>query len=254
MMDETYRLVFRGEVLDGQHPAVVKKRLLDALKLSDDQAEKLFSGLAVVLKRRADTKTTARYQALFKKAGARLRLLPVEEGESAAGESPQRLDPEPAAAAQQSERTSTTPEPTQAANPTPGIQVLPAGSDVLRSDERPAIDSAAVNTDHLEVQYDEPNAEESPTTLVVNFPEFSIADLGAVMVDPSEPTVVDIDPQFDLAEVGAVIPTIPVDDTPAVDIASIRFDVAEVGADIGTPADLPDAVAPDISHLSLVAH
>ena len=246
MMDETYRLVFRGEVLDGQHTAVVKKRLLDALKLSDDQAEKLFSGSAVVLKRRADTKTAARYQALFKKAGARLRLLPIEEGEW-------RPDPEPARAAQQTERTSTKPEPTQAANPTPGIQVLPAGSDVLRSDERPAIDSAAVNTDHLEVQYDEPNAEESSTTLVVNFPEFSIADLGAVMVDPSEPTVVDIDPQFDLAEVGAVIPTIPVDDTPAVDIASIRFDVAEVGADIGTPADLPDAVAPDISHLSLVA-
>jgi hypothetical protein len=73
-MDEKYRLTFRGEVLDGQHRAVVKRRLSELLKLEDAQIDKLFAGNPVVLKRDVDRSTAARYQGLFKKAGARLRV------------------------------------------------------------------------------------------------------------------------------------------------------------------------------------
>ena len=93
-MDENYRLVFRGEVLDDQHPAVVKKRLIEALKLTDAQGERLFSGASVVLKQSADTKTAARFQGLFRQAGARLRVLPV---------APEDAVPEASAKAQSAE-------------------------------------------------------------------------------------------------------------------------------------------------------
>ena len=73
-MDERYRLIYRGEILDGQHRAVVKRRLTELLKLGDAQVEKLFAGQPVVLKRDVDRATAARYQALFKKAGGRLRV------------------------------------------------------------------------------------------------------------------------------------------------------------------------------------
>lgn len=223
-MDEAYRLVFRGEVLDGQHSAVVKKRLVDALKLNDKQAEKLFSGSAMVVKGHADTKTAARYQRLFKQAGARLR---VEPGGSVAAE--------PAASA-------------------PGMQVLPVGADVLRSDERRQAATATVDVSHLGIQEGEPESAVEPSALVVaSVPDFSVADLGVDLVDHREPETIDIDPDFDLAELGADIPTIPVDRTPVVDMATIRFDVAEVGADIGTPQPEAKAIAPDISHLNLVA-
>jgi hypothetical protein len=235
MMDEAYRLVFRGEILDGQHPAVVKKRLIDALKLSDDQATKLFSGSAVVLKRDADSKTASRYQGMFKQAGARLRIVRVaQEG-----------GPEDSAAASQPESS----EASAAA-----MQVLPVGTDVLRSDERAEAAVATVDISHLDIQHGEPQAiGESVAAVAVTVPEFSVADLGADMVKHVEPVAVDIDPHFDLAEVGADIPTIPVDRTPVVDMARIRFDVAEVGADIGPPHEGPEPEAPDISHISLVA-
>ena len=80
-MDDVYRLIFRGEVLQGQHPSVVKKRLAKSLKLDEAQSEELFAGQPVVLKREADTKTAAKFQALFKEAGGRLRLMPVEKAD-----------------------------------------------------------------------------------------------------------------------------------------------------------------------------
>ena len=52
-MDERFRLVFRGEILEGQHRAVVKRRLTDLLKLSEAQLDKLFSGNPVTIKRDA---------------------------------------------------------------------------------------------------------------------------------------------------------------------------------------------------------
>ncbi|MCZ6890866.1 MAG: hypothetical protein O7H39_20425 [Gammaproteobacteria bacterium] len=77
-MDKLYRLVFRGEVADGQHPAVVQKRLKLALKLSDDKSAKLFTGKPVVFKKDADQRSAEHYQKLFKRAGAELRVLPAE--------------------------------------------------------------------------------------------------------------------------------------------------------------------------------
>ena len=227
-MDEAYRLVFRGELLDGQHLAVVKKRLVDALKLSDEQAERLFSRSATVVKRHADTKTAARYQRLFKQAGARLRVMPVQDDDA------------------------DTPNPVAA---TPGIQVLPFGADILRRDERRQDDGPSVDASHLGIQEGEPNsAVQPPGAAPVGAPDFSLAELGADLSDHVEPQApVDIDPQFDLAEVGEIIPTVPVDRTPAVDLSKISFDLAEPGADIGVPRRETRDRVPDISHLDLVA-
>ncbi|MCZ6711899.1 MAG: hypothetical protein O7B25_16155 [Gammaproteobacteria bacterium] len=227
-MDEAYRLVFRGELLDGQHLAVVKKRLVDALKLSDEQAERLFSRSATVVKRHADAKTAARYQRLFKKAGARLRAMPVEDDDS---------------------------DVANPATPAPGIQVLPFGADILRSDERRQDGGPSVDTSHLGIEEGEPNSVVQPPGVTpVGAPDFSLAEVGADLVDHVEPeATVDIDPQFDLAEVGAIIPTVPVDRTPAVDMSKINFDLAEPGADIGVPRNETEEPVPDTSHLDVVA-
>ena len=61
-MDERFKLIFRGEVLDGQHPAVVKKRLQALMKVSDERADTLFAGKPVVLRKDADTATAARFK------------------------------------------------------------------------------------------------------------------------------------------------------------------------------------------------
>jgi len=255
-MDEAYRLVFRGEVLDGQHPAVVKKRLVDALKLSDAQAEKLFSGSAVILKQQADGQTAARLQSLFKQSGARLRVTPIGTGGAAPQSAARPRQPEPAQprqAAQPQQRA----RPEEQAQPTPvpsAMQVLPVGSDVLRSDERTRTPVVTVNVSHLDVVDGEPGPiVDAPAPVIVSVPAFSIAAVGTDLADHVEFEAIDIDPQFDLAEAGEPIPTIPANRTPTIDIEAVQFEVAEVGADIGTLDHKPDPAAPDVSHLSVVA-
>lgn len=121
-MSETYKLVFRGEVLEGQHPAVVRRRLGELLSIDDARLERLFSGQPVVIKSEIDQAGAARFQAMFRKAGARLRVAPIEDRGPADGE--------PAA-------TAFDPE------------VLPVGSDVLREDERVQWQPRDIDTEHL---------------------------------------------------------------------------------------------------------
>lgn len=131
-MVERYKLVFRGEVLEGQHPAVVRKRLGQAGSFDDAQLDKLFSGKAVVVKRDADKNLAERLQALFAGAGARLRMEPLEGADE-----PPAADA-PAAAV-------------------PAWEVLPTGSDLLRSEERlapPAAEVAAAEFTVAEVGAD----------------------------------------------------------------------------------------------------
>ena len=78
-----FRLVFRGEVAQGQHLAVVKKRLKQALKLDDDRVDRLFCGKPVVVRKQADATLAARFRGVFKEAGATLHVVALDADESA---------------------------------------------------------------------------------------------------------------------------------------------------------------------------
>lgn len=219
-MDERYRLIYRGEILDGQHRAVVKRRLTELLKLGDAQVEKLFAGQPVVLKRDVDRDTAARYQALFKKAGGRLRVT----AEAAAGASgvPDTAAPRVASAA-----------PADAAVSATETQV------------------ASVRTPEFEVQstWFPPPAEPRGE---IEAPEYSLAAVGSDLSegrDEPPPRVPDAD--FEIAEVGADLLTDRVE-VPVADLGPLNFEVAEVGADIGPRPPPSDARAPDVSHLAIV--
>jgi hypothetical protein len=175
-MSDEYRLVFSAEVLSGQHPAVVKKRLQAVLKLDDGRMDALFSGKAVVVKKATDEATAVRYQMAFEKAGARLRVLPVGA---------------------------------EAAPDAGGLSVLPPGADVLAPHERPAAPPVEVDTSHLSVQgavfhVNEPQVEPAAP----NVDHLSLAELGAQlgMDDISRDVVVaEIDADFELAQVGEIL-------------------------------------------------
>jgi hypothetical protein len=208
-MSERYRLLFRGEVQEGQHPAVVKKRLGQALKLDGDRLETLFSGKAVILKRDADTSTAARYQALFRKSGARLRILPLEQRADA-------LDQ---------------PLPSSTVDRSPGsLELLPPGSDVLRSGERGGVDPVEIDVSHLAVQGATSQLPEDPPAEQPTAPDvshLSVAEVGAPLASPADAAA------------------------PMVDIDSLVFELAEVGATMDQrPRSAPPA-APDTSHLKV---
>lgn len=231
-MEDRYRLVFRGEVLDGHHAAVVKKKLGAALKVDGARLEELFQGKPVVIKRDADTATSARYQAAFKRAGARLRVLPVADRgpQSEAMPAPQHQTADAA------------------------FTVRPVGS-LLDATERPAPRVVQVDISHLSLAAPGPLPAQRPqaSPTVPDTSHFTLADVGAdlsVQTEPIATLEVTLDADWALAEPGALLGTSkPVQ--PAIDINSVNFDVAPAGADLGQRKAPPPPAAPDTSHLKL---
>ncbi len=211
-MDEKYRLVFRGEVLDGQHRAVVKRRLMESLKLTEEQMEKLFSGSAVVLKKSVEAKVAARYQALFKQAGGRLRVHPV-------GETP------PAATAAEQ----------------PPVSVKSASA------PEPASTLSLVSQEEVDRSVAAAKAERTEITA----PEFSLAELGEDLSEATEQIIAPIpEVDFTLADVGVVLGAENTTED-VVDVGELDFEVAAVGTILVEPDQDPVPKAPDVSHLQL---
>jgi len=231
-MSDQFRLVFTGELVEGHHPAVVKQRLAAVLKLDDQRVETLFAGKPVVVKKAADEKTAARFQAVFNKAGARLRVLPLDGG---------------------APDTSQQNEPAQASEPTE-LELLPLGTDVLTEAERTQPVESDIDTSHLSVQGATFVVDELQEPIgVPDVDHLTLAELGARLgVDTAEVVVAEIDVTFTLAEVGAIIGKLDADPvTRAVDVDAVDFELAELGADLGTRDEDPSPAPPDTSHLKL---
>lgn len=213
-MSERFRLVFRGEVLEGQHPAVVRKRLAEAGRFDAAQLDKLFSGKLVVLKRDADAATAARWQTLFRRVGARLRALPVEATSAVA---------DPAAAA---ESESQGPARAAAAETTPDWELLPAGSDLLRAEEREVATPVQVDTVGLSLAPPGPVVTaQRPVPAAPDVSHLSVAEPGARLAEDAGPR--------------PVVVQVPV------------FEVAAAGVDL-SPRRAPDPPPPpDVSHIRL---
>jgi len=253
-MSNQYRLVYAAEVVEGQHAAVVKKRLQALLKLDDERMGVLFSGKSVVVKKAADKKTALRYADAFKKAGARLRILPVSvEGEP--------LDAVASLTAESAVPTAPpdTSTPANAADGRPDsasmLAMLPAGSDILAPEERSDVEANEVDTSHLGVQR-AVFATEAAEALVdtPNIDHLSLADVGTplgVAQAESEVILLELEVDFDLADVGALLADEQDPPTAAVDVQAIDFEVADSGAQLDTAGKPPTPSAPDTSHIEL---
>ena len=124
----------------------------------------LFSGKAVVVKKAADQKMAARYQQAFKKSGARLRVLPVEEtiaAQAPATEHPGTESPNgdttapdgtPTAVATPVDDAEASPASAPPGEDASGITVLPVGADMLEPAERSVVQEADIDTSHIKVQ------------------------------------------------------------------------------------------------------
>jgi hypothetical protein len=144
MTDCRHKLVFCGEVLEGQHPAVVRKRLATLASYEAEHLDLLFSGRPVVIEEQADSATAADLQTLFKRAGARLHST----------------------------------EMPKAVQPT--LQLLPSGSPVLDEHERRQWQPREVDTSGLSMA--ELGVRLSPASagpaMAPRVPQFDVAPLG----------------------------------------------------------------------------
>lgn len=78
-MNATYQLTYSGEILPGHDPQLVRSQVSATLKITPEQAEALFSGRRVVLRKGLPEAEVARYVRHFEAMGARVHaeLLPV---------------------------------------------------------------------------------------------------------------------------------------------------------------------------------
>jgi len=228
-MTETYRLVFRGEVLDGQHKAVVKQRLSAVLKVDGPRLDALFTGKAVTLRKSADSETAARFQVAFKRAGARLRVIPID--------------------VQHEETTA----PAGAATG-PGFNLAPPGTLLYDTSVAPA--PAPVDTSHLSLAAPGTDLSDPRPDVAVAVPDLShmtVAELGADLHDevPEPDAVVVVPPTWRIAKVGATLAPAKGPIEPELDIDAIDFDVAPPGTRLADEDDELPPPAPDTSHLRL---
>ncbi|MGB5831392.1 MAG: hypothetical protein WBG92_05305 [Thiohalocapsa sp.] len=83
MPEDNYSVVFFGELLKKADGDRTRQRLQAWFKLDDAQLTNLLSGRRVVVKRDVDLDTASRYQAAFRKAGAKA-LIELSTGEAGA--------------------------------------------------------------------------------------------------------------------------------------------------------------------------
>lgn len=277
MADESFHLVFRGEVLEGQHPAVVCKRIAALLKMDEAKAKALFSGKPIVLKRDTPKAVAAKYQAAFRKAGARLRVMPVGSADGAAPAAPaaaapkmslaERLAAEEAAAEAAAappaavDPAATPGRPGAAAVPddAPGANAFTLAEqdgDLLSADERPVVVPVTVDISHLSAA---PPQSGSLEGLIRQPPPPPPPDTSGLSLDPPGVDLVEAEeivvPELDLsalslaepgADLGPGDAGLPPPPAPDPD-----FGLAEPGADLGVADTRPPPPAPDTSHIEL---
>jgi hypothetical protein len=182
LAEQRYRLVFRGEILADQHPAVVRKRLGEALRVGDEALERLFSGRNVVVRKEANAEDAARLQAAFKKAGCRLRVVPIEDAAPASAPSTPVDDA--------------------------GLTLLPPGSDLLAPHERRPHQTVDIDTAHLSLASGDTPVATRTDPPDIEAGDFTLAEAGEPLLPerPAElPAALLAEVLFELAEAGSLI-------------------------------------------------
>jgi len=242
-MSERYRLVFRGEVLEGQQKAVVKQRLGATLKVAGERLDAMFTGKAIVIRKDADTDTAARFQIAFERAGARLRVLPVATGAE---------PPVDAAPSRAPETTARATVESAAIADASGFSLAPVGA--LLVDPSPPPPAPAVDTSRFTLA--SPGATlGTPADVTAAAPDVShltIAAPGATLGEPNpEPPPVVPVPAWKVAQAGAVLARRAPDVAPLVDVDALGFEIAPPGALLDEAEREPPPPPPDTSHLRL---
>lgn len=259
-MEVRYNIYYAGTVLEGHDVASVRQQLGRLFKADDITLDKLFSGQPQMIKRDCDKATALKYQEAMKQAGAK-PLIRTADSPPPTGQS----------ATQETGDTATsTAEPTAAERiaavasgsstqqiEAPEFDLAPAGSDVLKPEERPTQQAVEVDTSMIDLaQAGERLSEEPPPSPAA--PDTSHLSMGEVGEDiptldtgeaPPPPSTENIDLSPEGSDFSDCAPEAA--EAPELDLSNIEL--ADEGADMmpeeyqkkETPA------APATDHLSL---
>ena len=140
MSDQQFDVFFRGDIVAGQAIVDVKERLGGLFKLEAAQVEQLFSGRPTAIRRNLDEASAKKYQQALLKIGAIAELRPA------------RVDETPAAQATETSPVAQAAPAAEQASSDDALSLAPAGSDVLRPDERSSVEATEVDVSALALE------------------------------------------------------------------------------------------------------
>lgn len=177
-MEAHYNIYYSGQILAGQEMPAVRANMAKLFNADEATLNKLFSGRAQLVKRNCDKATALKYKQAIEKAGG-IAIVKAAATPPAVSPTPPPATPaeKPMTAAQRIAALASAPDlsvqpPAEQAKtgeqaPEPqaqgGIALAPAGTEVLRSEERKAPVESAVNTPNLEVEHSGQRLSEAPS-------------------------------------------------------------------------------------------
>lgn len=236
-MNPRYDVCFSGQLLQGQELQAVRQKIQKLFNASPETLEKLFSGKTQILKRGCDEQTAQKYRQAMERAGA---LAIIRSCDAAA---PQTNSPVPPGTERQSENS--------------GLNLAPAGSEVLRPEERTVVATNDIDVSDIELTATGTNLGEhvEATETAPDTSHLSMGELGEdipTLPDtntPLKPNVDDISLSPEGTDYSDCAP--PEAETPALDLSNIE--IAAVGSDVLEEQykKTAEGKAPDTDHITL---
>jgi hypothetical protein len=265
-MDKRYNVYYAGQLLQGQHPDVVRARLGKLFNADQQTLERLFSGKAQLLKRECDRATALKYKQAMERAGA-LPLIRVSEDTSAVQAPPSvapgamttaETNATMAVAAETGEHDSAGAGAWRGAPPAAGeMRLAPPGAELLLESERHHPVQREIDTSGLDLGAtgDRLSPRQPPPPPAPETGHLTIAAAGEEIPNlpagqpPQPPDVSALDltpPGTDFSDCTAPEPT-----PPALDLSGLDF--APAGSDLleAQYRRRPQEQWPDTDHLSL---
>ncbi len=234
-MGSSYDVCFAGQLLEGQDLQVVRQNLAKLFQTSPETLDKLFSGKTQVIKKGCDRETAMKYKEAMARSGA----MAIVRSSTA------QLDqPESATAADNSADEA-------------GFDLAPAGTDVLRPEERAVLHTSTIDTSALDLAETGATLDQT-STATTGAPDTSHLSMGEVGEDIPTLANTDIPLQpnidhIDLAPQGTDFSDCAGDpiDSPELDLSEIEM--APPGSDVLEQQykKKPEDNAPDTNHLRL---
>ena len=249
MSSITYAIVFKGEILEGFQPILVKAHMAKLLKADGERMKVLFSGKQIVLKRTPDKELAVKYTNALKKIGADIKVKGIKSEapvEKAAPALPPVGDTQAAAA-----------DDAPVAPDTSALSLAPNEGNIVESAPPPPEPDLDLSGIELAENDGSLPVEPAPAEIVeLDLSEYSVAENdGSPIVEPSDEVVPEIEvPDFGLDEPGAILDTIQ-EEKELLNPNTMGMTLAMAGSDLLEPEDKdqePPPAAPDTSSIHLV--
>ena len=214
-MDARFDIYLSGKLAEGVTPAAAAAAMAQLFKSTPEAMADMIDGKPRLLKRDVDQATAHKYRDALQRAGVLVAFRPFV-----------RTPTEPAPV-QPSQAAATT-------EATPGLSLAPAGGELLRPEERPAMAAVAVDTSHLRVEAvgELPQLEQMPPLPAPDTSHLTVAAAGADLAPPRDeaaPVALSAEmASMTLAPTGATLETLHTD-LPAIDPDISGLSLAEPG-------------------------